>query len=776
MSITFTTHLGKILIILVCFSIKVTAQPSVKWDKTYGGSGYDDLTTASKTLDGGYLLCGFSGSPKSFDVTESSRGGDSDFWIVKTDSLGNKIIDKRYGGSGHEFCHKVIQNDEGFLLIGESDSNKSADKTEDSKGGLDFWLIQIRPDGNFVWDKTIGGAGDDVPLSAVKTSDGGYIIAGHSNSNASGDKSENSRGDFDLWIVKIDKNGNKIWDKTFGGSGIDNFPTALIKLQNGNYLVGCGSSSGISGEHSIASRGSRDFWILEFDGNGNKIKDKGFGGNASDDLYGIQQVADGSIFLAGSSRSDPNGDKTAPNYGDSDYWLIKLDKNYKKIWDKTYGGKAQDNLIFIEQNKTGYLLIGGNSLSKADSLIGNKRDSLHGLNDFWLLYLEEDGRIVWDRDYGGASNDVPKDVVSSGDGSYLLCGISSSNKGFDKSENCRGEQDFWVAKIRCFFDVHLGNDTLVCSSRPVTFDATVNNCKNCLYEWSNGSTQPRIAITPNQTQSLSVKITSSDACVFKKDIQLVLIPSPDSAAYIIKPPSCRDGNNAVIALDYAQGGTPPYFLVLNKDTFARQIFIDKLKAGDYTISLVDKKGCLYNSRITVPNPPVFNVFITPSFALNFGDSFRLQASASNVLETFFWSPSSIHSLDTILKPFDSQTYSFTGVDSLGCSRTITTQVLVRRDNLYFPPTFFSPNGDLINDIYKVYGGSTVVSIDNFMIFNRWGEFMYQSTRIFPSDIQEGWDGRFNNKDAPTGDYMFTALVKYIDGRIERVKGDFVLMR
>lgn len=774
MSILLTKKWWNTIIILLSFSIRIIAQPTVQWDKTYGGSGFDDLTTASRTLDGGYLLCGFSGSPNGFDVTESSRGGDSDYWIVKTDSLGKKIIDKRYGGSGHDVCQKVIQNDEGFLLIGESDSNKSGDKTEDSKGGNDIWLIQIRPDGTFVWDKTLGGSGEDLPKSAIKTADGGYIIAAQSNSNASGDKSENSRGDYDLWIVKIDKLGNKIWDKTFGGSGKDDYPTALIKLKNGNYLVGCGSSSDVSNEHTAPSRGSRDFWIVEFDGNGNKITDKGFGGNASDDLFGIQQVSDGSIFLAGSSKSEANGDKTTPNYGDSDYWLIKLDKNYKKIWDKTYGGKAQDNLVFIDQNKTGYILIGGNSSSPAS---GNKTDSVqHGLQDFWLLYLDEEGKQIWDRNYGGASNDVPKDLIPSGDGSYLICGISSSNKSFDKSEDCRGEQDYWITKIRCFFDVTLGNDTLVCSARPVTFDATVNNCKNCLYNWSTGEATPRITVTPAQTQKINITITSSDACIFRKDINLVLIQSPDSAAYIVKPPSCRDDNNAVIALDYAHGGTPPYFLVLNKDTFARQIFIDKLKAGEYTVSLVDKKGCLYNSRVVVPNPPVFNVFITPSFDLPFGDSFRLQASASNVLARYFWSDKTIHTLDTILKPFDSQTYSFTGVDTLGCARTISTQVVVRRDNLYFPPTVFSPNGDLINDIYKIYGGSTVVSIDNFMIFNRWGEFMYQSPRIFPSDIREGWDGRFNNKDAPTGDYMFTAQVTYIDGRIERMKGDFVLLR
>ena len=126
-------HLFFCLLFLQAF-----AQPRVTWDKTYGGSNNEALTTASTTADGGYLLCGVASSQKGFDVSELSRDKpDSlvgDYWIVKTDSLGNKILDKRFGGIGNDICWKVIQNDAGYLLIGQSDSNKSGDKSENPSG------------------------------------------------------------------------------------------------------------------------------------------------------------------------------------------------------------------------------------------------------------------------------------------------------------------------------------------------------------------------------------------------------------------------------------------------------------------------------------------------------------------------------------------------------------------------------------------------------------------------------------------------------------------
>ncbi|NJN35293.1 MAG: hypothetical protein HC817_14630 [Saprospiraceae bacterium] len=120
--------------------------------KTYGGSRYETLNDALKTEDEGFLLIGSTNSPVSDEVTETPRG-DSDFWLVRIDSTGQKLWDRRFGGNGSEICYGGIQNTEGYLLFGETNSGTSGDKTSTARGQSDFWLVQIRPDGTLVWEK-----------------------------------------------------------------------------------------------------------------------------------------------------------------------------------------------------------------------------------------------------------------------------------------------------------------------------------------------------------------------------------------------------------------------------------------------------------------------------------------------------------------------------------------------------------------------------------------------------------------------------------------------
>lgn len=778
-----------LLAFLTIASISVVAQPTVQWDKTYGGSGWETLQTAFKTADEGFLLIGSSSSPAdSRDVTQASRGLE-DYWVVRIDSLGKKLWDKRYGGDSTDRCFKAIQNTEGYLLIGSSWSGKTGDKTEENKGSSDFWLVQIAPDGTKRWEKTFGGSGEDQPFNAITTDNGNsYLIIGHSDSPISGDKTVANKGETDIWLIKIDKNGNKIWDKSFGGDERDEYPYALSTTLDGNFILACESISSRSGDKSEDLRGvkgnNKDIWLIKFDPNGQKIWDKTYGSSKLDAIRDLQELSDGSFIVGCSSNGEADFDKTATNYGENDYWLIKIDKNGRKIWDKSYGGTNNDYLVAIEQNKTGYIMLAGQSLSLPG---GTKRDSLKGNFDFWLVYINEKGDIIWDQNYGGGFNDVPFDMVKFQDGAYLICGASNSDKSGDKSENARGKltypdgnslntDDMWVVKIKCIFELNLGDSTQICKTNPVTLDATIPNCRNCLYNWSTGDTASVITVYPTQTQKVFVKVTATTACTIQDEVVLKIIPTPEVAAYSVKPPRCNDGQDAVIALDSARGGTPPYFLVNGKDTFPRRIFIENLSSGLYTISLVDRNGCKLDKKINIPNPTPFLLNLPESKEIPFGDSFRLNVTSDRPLSSFYWSDQTIRSLDTFVKPFDSNTYSITAVDSLGCVKTVATQVVIRRDNLFFAPLAFSPNGDLINEYYTIYGGKTVVSIKNFRIFARGGHLMFQKELIFPASETEGWDGRFNGTDAPPAVYVFVAEVTYIDGRREIIKGDFTLFR
>lgn len=258
-------------LILICgfqCSIAQTA-PLKQWDIRYGGSDWDELSCLQQTSDGGYILGGHSYSGITGDKTQASKGG-RDYWIVKTNQDGVKEWDASFGGDGDDILTWIEQtDDEGFILGGYSWSHAGGDKTEDVRGAADYWIVKIDPDGVKEWDATIGGNGDDWLTALQQTSDGGYILGGFSDSEISGEKTQDSQGDFDYWIVKTNDDGIKQWDVRFGGSDIDRL-SAVVKTSDGGYILGGWSTSGISGDKTQSSIGYADYWIVKTDANGMK--------------------------------------------------------------------------------------------------------------------------------------------------------------------------------------------------------------------------------------------------------------------------------------------------------------------------------------------------------------------------------------------------------------------------------------------------------------------------------------------------------------------------
>jgi PKD repeat protein len=373
--------------------VKIDANRQKQWDKTFGGNRFESFQNAVTTADGGYLLVGWSASGASGDKTENSRGG-NDYWIVKIDANGNKLWDKTYGGSGtDQLSFATPTTDGGYLLTGWSNSDASGDKSEDSKGGEDWWIIKIDANGNKLWDKTLGGSGEDDDISpAAPTSDGGYIIVGDSQSNTSGDKSENSRGGRDYWVVKIDANGNKVWDKTFGGGGWDAGRRILALSGKEEYLLGGFSSSNVSGDKSENSRGGWDYWIVKIDADGNKLWDRTYGGS-NDELGTILfPSANGGYLLVGRSLSDASGEKSEDSKGGSDFWIVKIDSQGNKIWDKGLGGNREEVLGSAISPTDGEYLLGGWSNS---NISGDKSKNSQGGYDFWLIKVKEQPSITF---------------------------------------------------------------------------------------------------------------------------------------------------------------------------------------------------------------------------------------------------------------------------------------------------------------------------------------------------------------------------------------------
>ncbi|KAA9345550.1 T9SS type A sorting domain-containing protein [Adhaeribacter soli] len=444
--VNFWLLLGVLTSCFATLSFKTIAQtaPVIQWDKTFGGSGFDELYSIQQTADGGYILGGSSDSGLSGDKSQSLQGT-SDIWIVKLDANGNKIWDKTFGGNDYDILGSLqITADGGYLIAGTSDSDISGDKSQPSQGYVDYWIIKLDASGNKLWDKVYGGNTIDVLTSALQTADGGYILSGFSDSNVSGDKTHPSRGRTDYWIVKLDLNGNKLWDRTFGGTELDDSPK-IKQTADGGYILGGNSTSPVSGDKSENTQGAEpDYWVLKLDNAGNKIWDRTFGGGDEDLLYSIQQTSDGSYLLGGSSKSGVSGNKVQPLKGSRDYWLIKLNNTGTRIWEKSYGGLNNNFCSSIQQTADGGYILGGWS----DFGIGGDKTQMgRGNADFWIIKLDTSGTKLWDKAIGGSDIDNLLALQQTSDGGYILGGISNSQAGFDKTSQSKGLSDYWVVKL-----------------------------------------------------------------------------------------------------------------------------------------------------------------------------------------------------------------------------------------------------------------------------------------------------------------------------------------
>jgi hypothetical protein len=215
-----------------------------------------------QTQDDGLIIVG--------SVYNDFKNTSFDFAVVKLDNKGHISWEKIIGGDNDDECTTIEQlNDGSYIAGGYSNSNISGNKSENNKGGYDYWLVHLDRTGNIMGDKTIGGAKNDYLHALQKTSDGGFIAGGTSSSDASGDKTENGKGGSDYWIVKL--SDMKIqWDKTIGGDTTDDL-SSIKEVCANNYVLGGSSLSGISGDKTQACRGNFDYWLVEINTTDNLI-------------------------------------------------------------------------------------------------------------------------------------------------------------------------------------------------------------------------------------------------------------------------------------------------------------------------------------------------------------------------------------------------------------------------------------------------------------------------------------------------------------------------
>jgi hypothetical protein len=355
------------LILVLALPCLLLAQ--VTFMRIYGGARADDGYSVLQTADGGYVIAG---------LTWSFGAGGTDAWLIKTDSLGDTMWTRTYGGAGHDMGASLLQTAEGgYVLTGYWASDSS---------GSELWLVKTDSSGDTLWTRTFGGDGKDYGWSVLQTADDGYVIAGLTWSFGA--------GGADFWLIKTDSSGDTMWTRTYGGTSHDEGFSVVGTADGGFVVTGCTGSFGA---------GDGDVWLVKTDSSGDTMWTRTFGGADDDCGYSVAQTSDGGYILVAETRSS--------GAGETDAWLLKTDSSGDTLWTRVYGGVRSDECYSLALAADGGYIIAGSTRSFAA-----------GESDVWLLKTDSLGDTMWTRTYGGADFEVGKSVAKTADGGFVITG------------------------------------------------------------------------------------------------------------------------------------------------------------------------------------------------------------------------------------------------------------------------------------------------------------------------------------------------------------------
>ncbi|MEW7277072.1 hypothetical protein ABW636_00580 [Aquimarina sp. 2201CG1-2-11] len=329
---------------------------NLEWVKNYGGAGTDSFHGGFKTQDNYYVLVG---NTKSSDNDLSANKGGSDAWAIKIDDMGNVIWSKNYGGTGSDFFERGVETEDSNYVVAGNSYSSDGD-TEGNIGLSDVFILKVNSNtGALIWNKTIGGTGQEEVGGIVANEDGSLILALNSESS-NFDFGLGNHGDYDSWVIKLDATGDDIlWRKFYGGSGYDKV-TGIVKSSSNGYLVsGITNSDDVDIDNKI---GAFDGWVYKINLDGNLIWSKTYGTSSTDNIDAIATTNEGDYYLACFHNNFADGDVTEI-LGNRDAWLIKIDDSGAIIDQKTFGGTKRDAFNGLALTTTNKVFVIGHTES-----------------------------------------------------------------------------------------------------------------------------------------------------------------------------------------------------------------------------------------------------------------------------------------------------------------------------------------------------------------------------------------------------------------------------
>ncbi|WP_288435432.1 T9SS type A sorting domain-containing protein [uncultured Chryseobacterium sp.] len=423
----------------------------VVWQKDIKSSTQDFLSQVTTTIDQQYLITGSSIQSNKLQAESSKQNNGYDFHLIKLNQQGEEVWEKYFSGQNHDYLSATVTTqDGGFLLAGTSYSGKGLDKKEDSKGGSDIWLIRINEFGDELWQKTLGSSSDEEARAVIQTTDLGFFVAGNVTTLRQAQDLK-GYGSKDVLITKLDKDGKELSQLVLGGKGLDEVEK-MIPTRDGGALLGIYSRSSkvrVSGSASAQANSQRsasstaisqtpkassnygegDYWIVKLDKTGKVEWEKNFGGKGDDHIRTLALTSNGFI-IGGESRSERSGNKTVGIEEGTDLWLIALNERGDEQWQKSYNFKNRDILMGISvlhsaDDKSSKGILLG-GYTQAEGRIQNDDET------FWMLYLDQNGNEQWRKHVKGESRKKEErlsDLKLNRDGSIVLAGTSAEELG-----------------------------------------------------------------------------------------------------------------------------------------------------------------------------------------------------------------------------------------------------------------------------------------------------------------------------------------------------------
>ena len=384
-------------ILILVFSIAniAIAQPEIGWVKVFGADYLERGEAVTQVDDGGYIAVG-----NIICVDDTTASTSDDWWIIKVDDLGNLQWEKCLDVEGYDDAVDVKATmDNGCIVTGHISDDES---NSEHNGITDYYVMKLDSLGEVEWERFYGGTPSEFSYTISLTSDAGYVVAG-------------SRK-----IYKLDALGNIEWEERYGGTQAD-IIYSIKQISDLGY-VAAGYTKSDDGDVAM-NQGEEDVWIIKLDVNGKLEWSKTYGGSGEDQARAVEQTDNGGYIVGGYTESH-DGD-IANNYGEEDYWILKLDANGNLEWEKNFGGQEEDICRSLQKTSDGGYVLSGSSRSSDSDVTNNL-----GLTDIWILKIDDNGNLEWKKNYGGSGNDYCTDVRETMDGGFISTGFTSSDDDF----------------------------------------------------------------------------------------------------------------------------------------------------------------------------------------------------------------------------------------------------------------------------------------------------------------------------------------------------------